>query len=228
MAITARTSDECFERFRKHVGGLVADMLPTSCPMICQRPAKRLPQDRRVLRFACGDSDAVRLETRGHVPVYLYIAQELQTSLEGGQQRLRTVAYWYKLYTEASLAEDDAVVRWEYAAAAPGSGGPCRHHVQFGRMVVGVPFGSGVFDFTRFHMPTGWVTMEEVFRFLVHELGVEPPCGERCSSSRSERSMRASPTRARADCGRKARGRAACEVVASRRASVDWGPCGAA
>jgi hypothetical protein len=70
-------------------------------------------------------------------------------------------------------------VRWEYATAAPGSSGPCRHHMQFGKMVAVQRFGSGQFDFTRFHMPTGWVTLEEVFRFLVHEFGVQPPCGVR-------------------------------------------------
>lgn len=180
MPITGRTPEDCFDQFRTHVGALVAEMLPTECPMLCLRPAKKLPQDRRTLAFRCPDSmDAVPLETREHGTVYLYAAQELRTFAEAGQQRLRTVAYWYKLYTEDSLLNDDAVVRWEYASATPGTAGPCRHHVQFGKMVPPVAFGSGTFDFTRFHMPTGWVTMEEVFRFLVHELGVDPPCGTR-------------------------------------------------
>lgn len=179
MAITGRTPEECFERFRAHVGALVKEMVPTHCPMLCKRPPKHKPQDRRTLSFACPDSmDAVPLSTREHGTIYLYMAQELRTFAENGQQRLRTVAYWYKLYTEASLLDDDAVVRWEYAQAPPGSAGPCRHHMQFGKMVPNLPFGSGEFHFTRLHLPTGWVTMEEVFRFVVHEFGVQPPCGE--------------------------------------------------
>jgi hypothetical protein len=27
------------------------------------------------------------------------------------------------------------------------------------------------------HLPSGWVTMEEVIRFLIVELGMKPPCG---------------------------------------------------
>jgi hypothetical protein len=29
------------------------------------------------------------------------------------------------------------------------------------------------------HIPTGWALIEEVIRFLIHDLGMEPPCGDR-------------------------------------------------
>lgn len=180
MAITARTAEECFDRFRGHVGALVSEMLPTDCPMLCIRPPRSGKQDRRTLCFSNPSClDAVPLETRAHGKIFLYIAQELRTFPDNGQQRLRTVAYWYKVFSESPLVNDDAVIRWEYASATPRNIGPCRHHVQFGKMVPSVPFGSSAFDLTRLHMPTGWVTMEEVFRFLVHDLGVAPPCGAR-------------------------------------------------
>jgi hypothetical protein len=180
MAITARTANECFERFRGHVGALVGEMLPTNCPMLCMRGKA---QEKRTLSFSCPDTmDAVPLETSAHGTIYLYMAQELQTFPEGRQHRLSTVKYWYKLYTDDPSIKDDAFVRWEYETVAPGSTGHPRHHMQFGKMVRPQSFGAGEFDFTRFHMPTGWVTMEEIFRFLVHEFGVQPPCGERWPS----------------------------------------------
>lgn len=180
MAITGRTPDECFDRFLDHVRPLVAEMVPTKCPMRCPRPGKGLPTDRRTLSFANDQhDDAVALETRFGT-AYLYMTQELRVVQEDRRQyRLRTTSYGYKLYAESPALETESIIRWEYEPAKAGHRGPCRHHVQFGKMVVPVPFGSGAFDFTRFHMPTGWVLMEEVFRFLVTELDMKPPCGAR-------------------------------------------------
>lgn len=180
MAITGRTPDDCFDRFVEHVGPLVSSMLPTKSPMRCPRPAKGLPQDRRVLAFANSQyDDAVPLKTRFGT-AYLYLMQELLAEQQADSQyRLRTVAYAYKLFSESPTLEGDAVIRWEYVSAAFGHSGPCRHHVQFGKMLPELPFGTGSFNLTRFHMPTGWVLMEEVFRFLVYEFDVKPPCGAR-------------------------------------------------
>jgi hypothetical protein len=46
-----------------------------------------------------------------------------------------------------------------------------RHHVQFHRDYDGV---RGDFSPHKFHIPTGWVTIEEVIRFLITDLGVPP------------------------------------------------------
>lgn len=180
MPITGRTPDECFDRFVEHVGPLVSSMLPTKFPMRCPRPAKSLPQDRRVLSFASSQhADAVPLKTRLGT-AYLYMMQELLAARQSdGSYRLRTVAYAYKLFAECPTLEDDAIVRWEYVSADPGHDGACRHHVQFGKIAPTIPFGTGSFNLTRLHMPTGWVLMEEVFRFLVVELAVKPPCEDR-------------------------------------------------
>jgi hypothetical protein len=179
MAITGRTPDECFNRFLDHVGPLVRKMLPTDCPMLCLRPPRDRPQDKRTLRLANPPHyHAVPLDTRDHGTVFLYMAQELHAEPENGAFRLRTVKYWYKIFAESPTVNDDAVIRWEYAKAERRHTGPCRHHVQFGKMAPSISMGAGSFDLTRFHTPTGWVTMEEIFRFLVHELAVQPPCGD--------------------------------------------------
>lgn len=178
MAITGRKPDDCFNQFLEHVRALVSKMLPTDCPMLCPRGPKAGAQQLRILRFANPSAHhAIPLETRAHGTVYLYLAQELTTEPHEDGFALRTKKYWYKLYEQSPAENDDAIVRWEYASADPIHNTPCRHHVQFGKMVKPYPLGSSVFDFTRFHMPTGWVTMEEICRFLVCEFGVEPPCG---------------------------------------------------
>jgi hypothetical protein len=38
--------------------------------------------------------------------------------------------------------------------------------------------GKESLDIEKFHLPTGWVLMEDVLRFLISELEVNPPCGD--------------------------------------------------
>lgn len=52
--------------------------------------------------------------------------------------------------------------------------GPARHHVQLPAYLAA---GTGQIDLDKVHLPTGWVTLEEVIRFLIAELGIEAPCG---------------------------------------------------
>lgn len=52
--------------------------------------------------------------------------------------------------------------------------GPPRHHVQ---LPAYLPAAGGRIDLDKVHLPTGWVTIEEVIRFLIVELGLKPPGG---------------------------------------------------
>jgi hypothetical protein len=179
MAITARTAGECFTRFKDHVGPLVDKLVPTNCIIQCPKLTKQ--DELRTLRFVNPEHrNAVPLESE-HGRLYLYLAQELRAEQqEGGLFRLRTVKYWYKIYDRSPAEQDDAIIRWEYEAQQTPWNRHSRHHVQFGQMVPSIPLGNSranAFNLTRLHMPTGWVLMEEVFRFLIHDLGVVPPCG---------------------------------------------------
>lgn len=181
MAIARRTADDCFDAFLGHVRQLVGDVLTRRYPMLCPRPPKGRRQNVRTLSFANAVHDhAVPLDTRDHGTVYLYLAQELTAKQEGGQDFvLRTQRYWYKLYGKSPSLDDDAIVRWEYVRPTSRvHATPCRHHVQFGKMVEPHPLGESKFNFTRFHIPSGWVTIEEVCRFLICEFGIAPPCGD--------------------------------------------------
>jgi hypothetical protein len=174
MAITGRTPNDCFDQFLQHVQQLVSQMLSPTYQLLCPR----VTTPRRTLTFANKPAlNAIPLKTRAHGTIYLYMAQELTTEPHEAGFVLRTKKYWYKLYDQSPVIGDDAIVRWEYASAARIHDTHCRHHVQFGKMLKPLPIGGSTFDFTRFHMPTGWVTMEEICRFLVCEFEIAPPCG---------------------------------------------------
>jgi predicted ATPase len=68
-----------------------------------------------------------------------------------------------------------ALIRWEYDKLAPADG-YARHHVQI-RSTVSLG-GGRTLDLNKLHVPTGWTTIEEVIRFLIHDLEVKPPCGD--------------------------------------------------
>jgi hypothetical protein len=179
MPITGRTPQECVDEFLAHVSVLASKMLTSRYQMRCPRGPKHDRNPPRTLRFENPTArNAIPLKTREHGTIYLYMAQHLTTEPDPNGYVLRTKKYEYKIYERPpTIDDDDAIVRWEYASANKVHDTHCRHHVQFGKMVKPYPVGDSTFDFTRFHMPTGWVTMEEICRFLVCEFGIEPPCG---------------------------------------------------
>jgi hypothetical protein len=181
MPITGGAPQECFDEFREHVAKLVQKIVPTRCPI---RFTDQRARQRRTLSFVnAADDDAIPIDTT-HGKVFLYVAQSLtvaedEDSPANARFRLRTVQYWYKLFGSSPRVAKEAMARWEYAAVTPPSDSHCRHHIQFGRhesRAIEVPFGTGKLDLNRVHLPTGWVLIEEVFRFTIHELGMCPPC----------------------------------------------------
>ena len=102
---------------------------------------------------------------------FLYLGQELKAVPEGKIYTLRTLKYEYRVQRSSSL-HDEAEVRFEYVSQEiePTARYP-RHHVQFHRDSQSV---SPDFSLSKFHIPTGWVTTENVIRFLIADLGVPP------------------------------------------------------
>ena len=67
---------------------------------------------------------------------------------------------------------DEPVLRWEYEKFPQENVGLwCRHHLQG---TVPIDFGQGPGSLNGYHLPTGYVTVEEVIRFLIVDLGVTP------------------------------------------------------
>lgn len=118
-----------------------------------------------------GGAGSAELRTR-YGPMQLYIGQTCDTVQEPGQSqlRLRTIAYAYSLQP---VAMSDRIVRWEYVRY-PGEGSRwSRHHVQ-GPITFDILDDrdqTWPVDLNDWHLPTGWVPIEEVVRFCLHDLG---------------------------------------------------------
>jgi ribosomal protein S28E/S33 len=165
VPIVERTPDDCFEVFRAHVAGLVAATLPTLDPVVV-RVAKGEDQPRATLAFIKGPA---ALGTNVGT-LFVDLVQLLGTEREAKHRhRLRTVKYWYRLQETAS---GDPLIRWEYDSVSLPH---CRHHVHLRSARLPVP--GGELDLEHLHLPTGWVTIEEVIRFLIADMDVSPPCG---------------------------------------------------
>ncbi len=104
--------------------------------------------------------------------LYFYLGQALEAVPNEGRSRLRTRKYWYRLQEAPELTEP-ARLRWEYDSEIPADA-HCRHHLQG---PIDLELGEGWLYMDTAHLPTGWVTMEEIIRFLIKELGFRPPCG---------------------------------------------------
>jgi hypothetical protein len=167
MPIIERKPEQAFRRFHKHINRLVTAVLPIPSYV---RLAWTSKGGLGVLEFVRGDGigTALPLTTRFGT-LYLTLLQILETEPELRKFRLKTKDYSYRL-----LDQDDpranAILRWEYASDAP-PGGYCRHHVQIN---TGLGFSGGLLDMNRAHAPSGWVTIEELLRFIVVDLGVIP------------------------------------------------------
>jgi hypothetical protein len=163
VAISGRTPHECYEEFRQHVASLVAATLSRT-----EVIKVTVAGPTATLGFA---RSPIQLDgSRG--PIYFSLAQLLDTERnpKTKRQELRTRKYWYHL---KDTRDGEAAIRWEYDPAVMPR---CRNHVQFsGPAFV---FAGAPLDLKHLHLPTGWVLMEEVFRFLISELGVRAPCGE--------------------------------------------------
>jgi len=177
--ITGRTPEQCASKFRKHIQELVSAIVPTKSHVRHTRHA--LDKQHYTLSFANPPAnDAAAIQT-AHGRVYLHIGQDVYaTPVEQGF-RLRTLKYRYALYDHRPTLESEPLFRWEYETKhrQPHSGEP-RHHMQLGRgsRAQYIALGGSQLDLNRVHLPTGWVLIEEVLRFLVHDLGMKPPCGE--------------------------------------------------
>lgn len=168
MPITGRDPAECFRRFEEHVRELVAATVTARYP-VQRRYVKGTP--RMTLSFMEERPIAVPLKTR-FGRLYFYLGQALEAVEEDGRFRLRTCNYWYRIQEGPELTRK-ALLRWEYDTGTPRDS-HCRHHAH---LPLELRLTDGTLDLDKAHLPTGWVTMEEVIRFLIVELGTKPPCG---------------------------------------------------
>lgn len=104
---------------------------------------------------------------------YLYLNQTLKAKKEGDVHCLQTLAYSYRVGQGPS--RQDWLIRWEYNSRETQEGARGLHPRHHCHLRAGLPcFGNQELLLAKMHIASGWVTIEEVIRFLIHELGVTP------------------------------------------------------
>ena len=166
MAFKGRTLQEACQALREHLNRLLSHTITRVPIIVLIEPGTDLVY---VSFRQGGVSDSVTLQSRfGPVDLYLGLICD---GVDGEHQRfrLRTLKYQY-LMKRAN--ESEPVVRWEYDRFPTGPGLWCRNHLQ-GAIPVRFSNGQPV-SLNDMHLPTGWVPFEEVIRFCIVDLGVQP------------------------------------------------------
>lgn len=181
MSIIENAPEECFGRFREIVARLLTDTLDRKCFVKCV-----VVSSRTIGRLAVWQGDKqvpIRIvATRFNcMPLMFHMVQTLEakkieSGVNKGRYRLQTNRYSYRIEKANGDNGDEALFRWEYERTDPSLAGPPRHHMHIQHRGA----RKGELDLDRLHMPS-WVTIEEIVRFVVHELGHKPPCGARWS-----------------------------------------------
>jgi hypothetical protein len=168
VPIIERKPEQAFKRFHRHINRLVVSTIPVPAPVRLAWTSKG--GNTAYLEFVRGDgiSTPLPLTTRFGT-LYLTLLQILEVEPELTKFRLKTKEYSYRLL-DVDDPRANAILRWEYVSAVP-PGGFCRHHVQIN---TGVGLSGGLLDMNRAHAPSGWVTIEELLRFIIVDLGVVP------------------------------------------------------
>lgn len=184
MPICGRRPKECFDTFEKHIGPLIQGVLGRNTYVLFERIKGDEAKRSMKVKGARG-ADWVRLDSPSHGEVYLYLAQDLvaQQRPDGKAFELKTRQYWYWIYEQEPGPEDEALFRWENAPLAGKK--HCKYHCHVGKTFKGGKQEAITLDrngvkanLTRLHIPTGYVLIEYVLRFLIVDLGIKPACGE--------------------------------------------------
>ncbi len=171
MAIEGRSPRECAEQFRTHIATLLSRTIAPPVPLLLYG-VERSGGTRFRVSFRQGETPTtIPLDTR-YGRLFFHLTQLVEADKTGKHcYRLETRAYWYRLQATGGL-QDPALLRWEYDRANdPRHPGPPRHHLH---APAAVTWGAYALDLDKIHTPSGWVTIEELIRFLIVELGVAP------------------------------------------------------
>lgn len=129
-------------------------------------------KDRRFAQFAFRDNaDMPMAAPLFGGDLFLAVSQHLEVVQQPDKAwRLRTLEYNYHLL-EGPSPDSRWIIRWEYKSHTRQRNEHPRHHVHLDT-VIKTP--AGMMDLDKLHLSTGWVTIEEVIRFLIAEMGIKP------------------------------------------------------
>jgi hypothetical protein len=155
--LEADTARAAIETFKDHLNGLLARTI-TQTPLAALQVGSAATIEFR----ENGIARPIQIDD-----IFLFVNQSVRVTKEGKRRfRLKTLTYSYRIAD--GPAREDWLFRWEYVSreSEQGRGLHPRHHCH-------LPFDHGCLT-RKTHIPTGWVLLEEVIRFLIHELDVDP------------------------------------------------------
>lgn len=169
-ALVGDKPSDVFRQFREHIGRLL-NVTITDARLSLVHSAER---PYATITFRDEAEIATAAPLRGS-RLFLYLSQDLLVEEEHKKiWKLRTMAYTYHIL-EAPAPDSRWIVRWEYISRDRRPMAHPRHHVHLPSIVETL---DGDLDFSALHLSTGWVTVEEVIRFLIVEVGVVPKTEE--------------------------------------------------
>ncbi len=164
MPIRGQTLHKAAQTFCKHANRILNRSVTKGRLIVIDVP----PRVQIAFRQA-GLPVEVPLQTR-FGPIGLYLGQVCDSVVgRDGFHTLRTIEYRYTLTPEGA---PEPLLRWEYTKFPPPDVEWCRHHLQ------GRPVQLNIHRYevglNEIHLPTGYVTFEDVLRFCIVDLGVRP------------------------------------------------------
>jgi hypothetical protein len=162
--LLGNSPEDTFLKFKEHLNFLLNKTVTDAPLSLLLIP----PLPRALLRFWQNDRLVCVKVGRSY---HLFIGQTLEAVKDGKRYRLRTLAYAYRI-TEGPSFDDRCLFRWEYNSREYKESLAPRHHLHFPATLRCA--GNRILDTEALHIPSGWITIEEIIRFLVHELEVKP------------------------------------------------------
>lgn len=166
MPITGRTLGEAARKFRDAVNHVLPRTVTRTPVVLVDKEGGQFFQ---VAFRQAGQPIKAILNTHfGLLGFYFFQVCGSFIRPEDKSHQLFTRNYTYALYPEDS---DEPIIRWEYIKEPEPEQLWCRHHVQ-GPMEL--QLNRHQISLDDIHLPTGYVTFEEVIRFCIVDLGVQP------------------------------------------------------
>lgn len=168
--IRGKTAKDCFDQFSAHLNSLVQSTISKNAHLRIEAL-----EDKGILGWSDGKFLPINTQFG---KLYFWLAQSLECTYEPKESankryRLSTREYWYRLQRTDAL-DGASLIRWEYMS--PGhvkykDKRWCWRHVQLDGST-NLPGGKMNWD--RLHTPSGYVVVEDVIRFVIHDLKVRP------------------------------------------------------
>ena len=168
--LIGRTPRDVFVTFHAHITGLLNRTI-TDAPLSLIHNEKR--QTRASIDFRRNnEAIAAPLFKPG---IFLCIGQLLEVEQQKDKTwKLRTIQYRYRIQATDDPG-DNHCLRWEYVSRKIRNKQHCRNHFQ---APLSFQLSQHELSLEDGHLPTGWVTIEEIIRFLIVDVRVPPKNGD--------------------------------------------------